>query len=138
MPPFKRRENFARWRILVYVVRTFFFVVDPTVVFIVSLETTPGVYQASGYGDLAANKSMWFVLHLENLNPACDSYEHTTNRFWFFAARNNPETAPLITWLNGGVSGPDRHSILSCSRIGLAWKLQHDWFIFGEWPLPHQ
>jgi hypothetical protein len=28
-------------------------------------ETTPGVYQASGYGDLSANKSMWFVLHLE-------------------------------------------------------------------------
>ena len=25
-------------------------------------------------------------------------------RFWFFAARNNPDTAPLSIWLNGGVS----------------------------------
>ena len=24
--------------------------------------------------------------------------------FWFFAARNNPDTAPLTVWLNGGVS----------------------------------
>ncbi|KAH9991612.1 Alpha/Beta hydrolase protein [Russula vinacea] len=44
-------------------------------------ETTPGVYQASGYGDLASDKSIWF---------------------WFFAARKNPDTAPLITWFNGG------------------------------------
>lgn len=34
-------------------------------------------------------------------------YEHPIDRFWFFAARNNPETAPLITWFNGGVSGAD-------------------------------
>ncbi|KAI0271169.1 hypothetical protein BGY98DRAFT_1006915 [Russula aff. rugulosa BPL654] len=46
-------------------------------------ETTPDVYQASGYGDLAGNKSIWF---------------------WFFAARENPDNAPLITWFNGGVS----------------------------------
>jgi hypothetical protein len=26
------------------------------------------------------------------------------NRFWFFAARKNPDSAPLITWFNGGVS----------------------------------
>jgi carboxypeptidase C (cathepsin A) len=26
-----------------------------------------------------------------------------SNRFWFFAARNNPEKAPLVTWFNGGV-----------------------------------
>jgi hypothetical protein len=26
------------------------------------------------------------------------------NRFWFFAARNNPDKAPLIAWFNGGVS----------------------------------
>ena len=24
-------------------------------------ETTPGVYQASGYGDLSSTKSMWYV-----------------------------------------------------------------------------
>jgi len=44
-------------------------------------ETTPGVYQASGYGDLTSSESMWF---------------------WFFAARENPDTAPLAIWLNGG------------------------------------
>ncbi|KAF8500349.1 serine carboxypeptidase [Russula emetica] len=53
-------------------------------------ETTPGVYQASGYGDLSANKSIWF---------------------WFFAARQNPDSAPLITWFNGGPG--------SSSMIGL-------------------
>lgn len=25
-------------------------------------------------------------------------------RFWFFAARKNPDTAPLVLWFNGGVS----------------------------------
>jgi hypothetical protein len=41
------------------------FLYDPSlVVLTVWVETTPGVYQASGYGDLAANKSIWFVLHL--------------------------------------------------------------------------
>ncbi|KAI0271170.1 serine carboxypeptidase [Russula aff. rugulosa BPL654] len=44
-------------------------------------ETTPHVYQASGYGDISANKSVWF---------------------WFFAARKNPDKAPLVTWFNGG------------------------------------
>ncbi|EGN97802.1 hypothetical protein SERLA73DRAFT_90909 [Serpula lacrymans var. lacrymans S7.3] len=44
-------------------------------------ETTPGVYQAAGYGDIATNKSMWF---------------------WFFEARSNPSTAPLVLWFNGG------------------------------------
>ncbi|OSD05930.1 serine carboxypeptidase [Trametes coccinea BRFM310] len=53
-------------------------------------ETTPGVYQASGYGDLSDNESLWF---------------------WFFAARNNSESAPLTLWLNGGPG--------SSSMIGL-------------------
>lgn len=44
-------------------------------------ETTPGVGSYSGYVDLAPNS-------------------HTF--FWFFEARNNPETAPLTLWLNGG------------------------------------
>ncbi|EMD34742.1 hypothetical protein CERSUDRAFT_86172 [Gelatoporia subvermispora B] len=53
-------------------------------------ETTPGVYQASGYGDITSNESVWF---------------------WFFEARNNPDTAPLTIWLNGGPG--------SSSMIGL-------------------
>ncbi|KAG9096623.1 hypothetical protein FS749_008101 [Ceratobasidium sp. UAMH 11750] len=53
-------------------------------------ETTAGVYQASGYADLTSTQSMWF---------------------WFFAARSNPDTAPLAIWLNGGPG--------SSSMIGL-------------------
>ncbi|KAF8887450.1 serine carboxypeptidase [Gymnopilus junonius] len=53
-------------------------------------ETTPGVFQASGYGDLTATESLWF---------------------WFFAARKSPETAPLALWFNGGPG--------SSSMIGL-------------------
>lgn len=53
-------------------------------------ETTSGVYQASGYADLTSSQSMWF---------------------WFFAARSNPDTAPLAIWLNGGPG--------SSSMIGL-------------------
>ncbi|CAE6459558.1 unnamed protein product [Rhizoctonia solani] len=53
-------------------------------------ETTPGVYQASGYADLTSRQSMWF---------------------WFFEARKNPDTAPFSIWLNGGPG--------SSSMIGL-------------------
>ncbi|RDB17178.1 Carboxypeptidase S1 [Hypsizygus marmoreus] len=44
-------------------------------------ETTPGVHQLSGYVDVGTNMSMWF---------------------WFFEARQSPETAPFTLWLNGG------------------------------------
>ncbi|TBU33355.1 serine carboxypeptidase [Dichomitus squalens] len=47
-------------------------------------ETIPGVNQASGYADIDANNSMWF---------------------WFFEAREHPETAPLTLWLQGGPGG---------------------------------
>uniref|UniRef100_A0A0W0F6L1 Carboxypeptidase n=1 Tax=Moniliophthora roreri TaxID=221103 RepID=A0A0W0F6L1_MONRR len=57
-------------------------------------ETTPGVFQASGYGDLTANQSIFF---------------------WYFAARKNPETAPLALWFNGGPG--------SSSMIGLLQEL---------------
>ncbi|KAF7345755.1 Carboxypeptidase [Mycena venus] len=44
-------------------------------------ETTPGVFQASGYGDLTSTESIFF---------------------WYFAARNNAATASLTLWFNGG------------------------------------
>ena len=37
------------------------------VILTVLVETTKGVYQASGYGDLASDKSIWLVLHLGGL-----------------------------------------------------------------------
>lgn len=44
-------------------------------------ETTSGVFQASGYGDLTDTESIWF---------------------WFFESRQDPDTAPLTLWFNGG------------------------------------
>ncbi|KAK7052066.1 Alpha/Beta hydrolase protein [Favolaschia claudopus] len=44
-------------------------------------ETTPGVHTMSGYVDTSSTVHTWF---------------------WFFAARNAPETAPFTLWLNGG------------------------------------
>ena len=34
----------------------------------------------------------------------CLFMSFSADRFWFFAARNNSDTAPLVTWFNGGVS----------------------------------
>lgn len=51
-------------------------------------ETTPDVYQASGYGDIAEDQSVWF---------------------WYFAARNDPDNAPLTLWFNGGVCPSSLH-----------------------------
>ena len=58
------------------------------------VETTEGVYQASGYGDIAEDESVWF---------------------WYFASRNDPENAPLTLWFNGGPG--------SSSEIGLFQEL---------------
>ncbi|KAH7018179.1 Alpha/Beta hydrolase protein [Microdochium trichocladiopsis] len=44
-------------------------------------ETTPGVKQTSGYFTVGEDVNMWF---------------------WFFGARKNADTAPLVIWLNGG------------------------------------
>src|SRR4051812_10448386 len=44
-------------------------------------ETTEGVNSYSGYVDLG---------------------EESHTFFWFFEARNSPETAPITLWLNGG------------------------------------
>ena len=61
--PHEPWESFVWWRILVYAVSAACLVA--TVVFTILAETTPHVYQASGYGDLFANKSIWFVLHFK-------------------------------------------------------------------------
>ncbi|CAK5282297.1 unnamed protein product [Mycena citricolor] len=45
-------------------------------------ETTPGVYQASGYGDLSATESIFF---------------------WYFSSRSPNASAPLTLWFNGGI-----------------------------------
>jgi carboxypeptidase C (cathepsin A) len=57
-------------------------------------ETTPGVFTASGYGDLTADESLFF---------------------WYFAARENNDTAPLALWFNGGPG--------SSSMLGLFQEL---------------
>ena len=86
------------------------------------VETTPGVYQASGYGDLTSNESIWF---------------------WFFAARNNPDTAPLITWFNGGVRklffrldafSSAAHRLVASS----AGKLEYAWPVPRARAVPYQ
>lgn len=62
-------------------------------------EKDPNVFQASGYADLSLSKHMWSVyLHLDR------TAHDARGRFWFFAARENPNTAPLAIWINGGVS----------------------------------
>ncbi|KAJ7635296.1 Alpha/Beta hydrolase protein [Roridomyces roridus] len=53
-------------------------------------ETTPNVYQASGYGDLTSSESIWF---------------------WYFDSRKDAANAPLVLWFNGGPG--------SSSMIGL-------------------
>ncbi|CAE6433506.1 unnamed protein product [Rhizoctonia solani] len=72
-------------------------------------ETTSGVYQASGYADLTSKQSIWF---------------------WFFAARNNSDTAPLSIWLNVGAGYSYGETVVGTSQdaaIAL-WKMLQIWF----------
>lgn len=60
-------------------------------------ETTPGVQSFAGYVDLAEDKHSFF---------------------YFFAARNNPETAPITLWLNGSVLSLFAHVNLDADSFG--------------------
>ncbi|KAH8826233.1 serine carboxypeptidase [Flagelloscypha sp. PMI_526] len=55
-------------------------------------ESKDRAYQASGYGDLTADKSVWF---------------------WYFDSRTNPDNAPLTLFFNGG---PGSSSMLGLFR----------------------
>lgn len=57
-------------------------------------ETTPGVHTASGYIDIAHNQSL--VSQIETGD--CWGVLKALQWFWFFAARENPETAPFTLW----------------------------------------
>ena len=116
------RENFEWWKILAYAVRSFFF-----------CAARRRIHRfGRNYARCLSSLRIW-GLDCQREHLVCvhlgvalyDSYEHSIGRFWFFAARNNPESAPLITWFNGGVSDADRPSILGCSlkSIRLAWSL---------------
>ena len=43
--------------------------------------------------------------------------------FWFFVARNNPNTAPLTIWLNGGVSHFTNLNPAVKSSISQSWEV---------------
>jgi len=62
-------------------------------------ETTPGVKSYSGYVHLPPD----FL----------DGQSYPVNTFfWFFEARNSPETAPLSIWLNGGAGASSMTGLL--------------------------
>jgi len=81
-----------------------------------SKETTPGVYQASGYGDLTSSQSIWYESSIPQTSSDC------LHRFWFFAARKNPNTAPFALWFNGGVSFIFPLLFLCYNQQITAWK----------------
>jgi carboxypeptidase D len=55
-------------------------------------ETTPGVNQYSGYLSVGEDANMFF---------------------WFFESRNNPKTAPLVSWFGGGPFSSSEYSLFT-------------------------
>ncbi|KAI0881425.1 putative carboxypeptidase S1 [Annulohypoxylon maeteangense] len=55
-------------------------------------ETTPGVNQYSGYLTVGENMNMWF---------------------WFFEARENPQKAPLVAYLDGGPGAASEYGLFT-------------------------
>ncbi|KAF2110742.1 carboxypeptidase S1, CPD-S1 [Lophiotrema nucula] len=55
-------------------------------------ETTPNVTQYSGYATVGEDMHMWF---------------------WFFSARQNPSTAPLVLYLEGGPGGASEYGLFT-------------------------
>ena len=66
-------------------------------------ETTPGVRSYSGYVHLPPN----------SLTEPGEAQSYPINTFfWFFEARNDPHSAPLSIWLNGGPGGSSLYGAL--------------------------
>jgi hypothetical protein len=84
LPPLELIQSFAWWRILAYAVSAVCLVGTMMATFTIPLETTPHVYQASGYVDIDKNKSIWFVSRF-------DSASTSTFRFRIFIT-NIPST----------------------------------------------
>ncbi len=80
-------------------------------------ETTPGVNQYSGYFSVGSErlpipfpKSYWHA-YVGNENMW----------FWFFEARNNPSTAPLATWFNGGPGCSSMIGLFQVRKLDSLW-----------------
>jgi hypothetical protein len=72
-------------------------------------------------------------LHNENYSP-----HDLIVRFWFFASRKNPNTAPLVLRFNGGVhTASIKHYLIATDYISLAGKLKHDRTSTRKWTMPH-
>jgi len=75
-------------------------------------ETTPGVNQYSGYFSVGSKTFHFHPIRQKlNLIPGNESMW-----FWFFESRNDPASAPLAVWFNGG---PGCSSMIGLFQVGL-------------------